>query len=67
MGAQTRLMAARDRRASLMNEILGAIRMIKVPFFSARYDGPLQTDGIDSSWRSREILRSEFWRFEMTS
>ncbi|VDB88774.1 unnamed protein product [Peniophora sp. CBMAI 1063] len=29
MGAQTKLMSSRDRRISLMNEVLGAIRMVK--------------------------------------
>lgn len=29
MGAQTKLMSSRDRRISLMNELLGAIRMVK--------------------------------------
>ena len=29
MGAQSKLMSSRDRRISLMNELLGAIRMVK--------------------------------------
>lgn len=37
IGAQDNLMKARDERVALMNEILGAIRMLKVfdyPFYS---------------------------------
>ena len=33
VGAQENLMKARDERVALMNEILGAIRMLKVPDF----------------------------------
>jgi hypothetical protein len=33
-GTQGQLLGARDERVGLMNEVLGAIRMIKVPSFS---------------------------------
>ena len=37
VGAQDNLMKARDERVSLMNEILGGIRMLKVGFFVALF------------------------------
>ena len=44
VGAQENLMKARDERVALMNEILGAIRMLKV------------LDFFDSSWFSTPIF-----------
>lgn len=37
IGAQENLMKARDERVALMNEILGAIRMLKVSIYFATF------------------------------
>jgi hypothetical protein len=44
VGAQDNLMKARDERVALMNEILGAIRMLKVRL--SLLLGFYQTDGL---------------------
>ena len=56
VGAQENLMKARDERVALMNEILGAIRMLKVfifLFFLMVFNADLV-----SSWHGSATLRS---------
>ena len=56
--AQDNLMKARDERVALMNEVLGAIRMLKVgptrPFHEAWYSY------INSLWLGRGASKQEF-------
>jgi ABC-type multidrug transport system fused ATPase/permease subunit len=55
VGAQENLMKARDERVALMNEILGAIRMLKV--FDFFFLVILNADSV-SSWHGSATLRS---------
>ena len=54
VGAQENLMKARDERVALMNEILGAIRMLKV--FNFFFLVILNADLV-SSWHGSATLR----------
>ncbi|KLO19366.1 ATP-binding cassette transporter [Schizopora paradoxa] len=49
MGAQNNLMKARDERVSLMNEILGAIRMLKFMVWEGKFEARI------SNIRGREL------------
>lgn len=57
VGAQENLMKARDERVALMNEILGAIRMLKVASYS------ISSDAVScilfSSWPGNAALKKE--------
>jgi hypothetical protein len=54
VGAQEQLMKARDERVALMNEILGAIRMLKVLIYFAASQAPsliLSVHGVGAQFR----------------
>ena len=58
--AQENLMKATDERVALTNEILGAIRMLKVLnffYFSSWFSTPTVAD-LASSWHGSATLRS---------
>ena len=58
--AQDNLMKARDERVALMNEVLGAIRMLKVCPTCSFHEAPHLY--MNSLWLGKGALKQEFYK-----